>query len=55
MVSEYRIELTAQSPDDFIPSQLILISHDKLAQYWETFGHVSFYQRVDINQFTRIP
>ncbi|OCK89941.1 uncharacterized protein K441DRAFT_644240 [Cenococcum geophilum 1.58] len=41
--------------DDFIPSQLILISHDKLAQYWETFGHVSFYQRVDIDQFTRIP
>ena len=52
---EYRIELTVQSPDDFIPSQLILISHDKLAQYWETFGHVSFYQRVDIDQFTRIP
>lgn len=41
--------------DDFTPSQLILISHDKLAQYWEIFGHVSFYQRVDIDQFTRIP
>jgi hypothetical protein len=37
--------------DDFTTSQLILISHDRLAQYWEAFGHVSFYQRVDIDQF----
>ena len=55
VVSKYRIELTVQSPDDFIPTQLILISHDKMAQYWETLGRVSFYQRVDIDQFTRIP
>jgi len=41
--------------DDYICSQLILISHDRIAQYWETFGHVSFYQRVDIDHFTRIP
>lgn len=40
--------------DDFIPSQLILISHDRLAQYWETFGHVSFYQRVDIDSFLNV-
>ncbi|KAF2275777.1 uncharacterized protein EI97DRAFT_55145 [Westerdykella ornata] len=36
--------------DDFMVSQLILISHNRLAQYWETFGHVSFYERVDIDQ-----
>jgi hypothetical protein len=35
-------------------SQLILISHDRLAQYWETFGHVSFYQRVNMEDFTRV-
>jgi hypothetical protein len=35
-------------------SQLILISHDRLAQYWETFDHVSFYQRVNMEDFTRV-
>lgn len=37
--------------DIYIPSQLILISHDTLAQYWEAFGHVSLYRRVDIDKF----
>ncbi|PVH96631.1 F-box domain-containing protein [Periconia macrospinosa] len=41
--------------DDYLASQLILISHDRLAQYWEPFGHVSFYQRVNIEEFTNIP
>ncbi|PSN63300.1 hypothetical protein BS50DRAFT_602959 [Corynespora cassiicola Philippines] len=40
--------------DDYMTSQLILISHDRLAQYWETFGHVSFYQRVNIDDFTKL-
>ncbi|KAH7120021.1 F-box domain-containing protein [Dendryphion nanum] len=40
--------------DDFMTSQLILISHDRLAQYWETYGHVSFYQRVNIDEFTKV-
>ncbi|KAJ9656863.1 hypothetical protein H2201_008385 [Coniosporium apollinis] len=40
--------------DEFIPSQLILISHDRLAQYWESFGHVSFYERVDIDKFLAV-
>jgi hypothetical protein len=35
-------------PDEFIPSQLLLINHDKLAQYWMPFGHISFYHRVDV-------
>ncbi|KAF2140943.1 uncharacterized protein K452DRAFT_229302 [Aplosporella prunicola CBS 121167] len=34
--------------DEFIPSQLIMISPDRLAQYWAPFGHISFYQRVDL-------
>jgi len=40
--------------DNYMSSQLILINHDRIAQYWETFGHVSFYQRVDIDAFTRV-
>jgi len=37
--------------DTYIESQLILISHDRLAQYWVDFGHISFFERVDIDQF----
>ncbi|GAM86328.1 hypothetical protein ANO11243_043420 [Dothideomycetidae sp. 11243] len=35
--------------DEYIPSELILVSHDTLAQYWKGFGHISFYKRVDID------
>ncbi|KAK5123310.1 hypothetical protein LTR85_002740 [Meristemomyces frigidus] len=35
--------------DQYTPSQLIMISHDRVAQFWEGFGHISYYQRVDIN------
>ncbi|RAQ99000.1 f-box domain containing protein [Stemphylium lycopersici] len=48
------IAATGFRDDNYMPSQLILISHDRIAQYWETFGHVSFYQRVDIDAFTRV-
>lgn len=34
-------------------SQLILISHDRLAQYWVGFGHISFFERVDIDRFLK--
>jgi hypothetical protein len=37
-------------PDEFVPSQLIMVSHNILAQYWLAFGHISFYERVDIDQ-----
>jgi hypothetical protein len=40
-------------PDVFIPSQLLLINQDRLAQYWVPFGHISFYQRVDIDSLMR--
>ncbi|KAI7353496.1 hypothetical protein KC354_g11525 [Hortaea werneckii] len=35
--------------DQYTPSQLILVSHDRLAQFWEGFKHISFYQRVDLD------
>ncbi|OWP04078.1 F-box domain-containing protein [Marssonina coronariae] len=37
--------------DKYIESQLIMISHDRLAQYWAGFGHISFYHRVNIDDF----
>lgn len=30
------------------PSQLILLSHDRLAQYSQGFGYISHWQRVDL-------
>ncbi|KIW72601.1 hypothetical protein PV04_00782 [Phialophora macrospora] len=36
--------------DEFIPSQLILISPNKLAQYWVPYGHISFYERIDLDE-----
>lgn len=30
---------------------MIMISPDKLAQYWVGFGHISFYERVKIEDF----
>ncbi|KAJ9631944.1 hypothetical protein H2203_000345 [Taxawa tesnikishii (nom. ined.)] len=43
----------AAGHNEYTPSQLILISHDRLAQYWEGFGHIAFYQRVDINNLLK--
>ncbi|KAK5050964.1 hypothetical protein LTR84_003523 [Exophiala bonariae] len=36
--------------DEFIPSQLIMVNHNLLAQYWVPFGHISYYQRVDLDK-----
>ncbi|OAP62453.1 hypothetical protein AYL99_04656 [Fonsecaea erecta] len=36
--------------DEFIHSHLIMVSPNKLAQYWVAYGHISFYQRIDIDQ-----
>ncbi|KAM0250941.1 hypothetical protein ACHAQJ_008399 [Trichoderma viride] len=36
--------------DKFIESQLILISPNRLAQHWIGFGHISFLERVNIDQ-----
>ena len=37
--------------DKYIESQLIMISPNRLAQYWVGFGHISFYERVNIDAF----
>ncbi|KAL1966358.1 hypothetical protein VTN77DRAFT_4500 [Rasamsonia byssochlamydoides] len=36
--------------DQFIDAQLILISHDCIAQFWEAMNHISFFRRVDIDK-----
>lgn len=35
--------------DAYVPSQLIMISPDLLAQYWVNMGHISYYRRVDLD------
>lgn len=40
--------------DQYTPSQLIMISHDRLAQFWEAFGHISYYQRVDLDALAKM-
>lgn len=43
--------LTSFPPaDEFIPSQLIMISPNKLAQYWVPYGHISCYERIDLDE-----
>ena len=37
--------------DTYIESQLLLISPNRLAQYWVGFGHISFFERVDVDSF----
>ncbi|KAK0385118.1 hypothetical protein NLU13_7596 [Sarocladium strictum] len=48
--SKGHVALTGFVEDMFIESQLMLISHDRLAQYWVEFGHISYFQRVDIDK-----
>ncbi|KAK0725239.1 hypothetical protein B0H67DRAFT_125277 [Lasiosphaeris hirsuta] len=36
---------------EFVDSELFLISHDRLAQHWLGFGHISYFERVNIDQF----
>ncbi|TIA26750.1 hypothetical protein D6C81_00495 [Aureobasidium pullulans] len=40
--------------DEYMPSQLILISPDCLAQHWIEFGHISYYRRVDLDSLGQI-
>ncbi|KND93898.1 hypothetical protein TOPH_01989 [Tolypocladium ophioglossoides CBS 100239] len=37
--------------DKYIESQLLLISPNRLAQYWVGFGHISFFERVCVDDF----
>jgi len=36
--------------DKYIPSQVILISADRIAHYWRPYKHISFFQRVDLDK-----
>lgn len=38
--------------DSYIPSQLVLVSPDILAQWWMPYRYVVFYRRVNIEQYT---
>ncbi|KAL7897077.1 hypothetical protein HDV63DRAFT_85739 [Trichoderma sp. SZMC 28014] len=49
--SQGHIAATGFLRDKFIETQLILISPNKLAMHWIGFGHISFLQRVNIDQF----
>lgn len=42
--------------DAYIPTQLILVSENTLAQYWKpnSMRHISFYKRVDVDALTRL-
>ncbi|KAI5369517.1 Putative F-box only protein 31/39 [Septoria linicola] len=39
--------------DEYKPSQLIMISHDRLAQFWQGFSHISYYRRVDLDNLIK--
>ncbi|KAJ9350859.1 hypothetical protein DTO027B9_6738 [Paecilomyces variotii] len=39
--------------DKFLSSQLILISRDCVAHYWEDLDHISYFYRVDIDELLR--
>lgn len=40
--------------DKYIESRLIMISHNRLAQYWVDFGHISYFERVDIDSLLTV-
>lgn len=39
--------------DSYIPTQLVLVSENTLAQYWKPFKHISYYKRVDLDALTK--
>lgn len=47
-------ETTPARRESYIPTQLLLISPDRIAQWWMPYQHVSFYQRVDWEQFLKV-
>ncbi|PHH93238.1 hypothetical protein CDD83_9508 [Cordyceps sp. RAO-2017] len=49
--SKGHVAATGFVDDKYIDSQLLLISPNRLAQYWVGFGHISFFERVQIDDF----
>lgn len=37
--------------EEWVPTQLVMINENRMAQYWRHFGYVNFFERVDIEQF----
>ena len=48
-IKSIEYDILTVSIDVYLPSQLILISVDLVAHYWEAMGHVSYFRRVDID------
>lgn len=40
--------------DCYIPTMLVLVSEDTIAQYWKRWQHISFYKRVDLDALGKI-
>lgn len=40
--------------DCYIPSQLVLMSGGRLAQYWSCWGHLAFFQRVHVDALLHV-
>ncbi|KAM4055995.1 F-box domain-containing protein [Hirsutella rhossiliensis] len=49
--SKGHVAATGFVDDKYIESQLLLISPNRLAQYWVGFGHISFFERVQMDEF----
>ncbi|PNY25613.1 Uncharacterized protein TCAP_04449 [Tolypocladium capitatum] len=49
--SKGHVAATGFVSDKYIESQLLLISPNRLAQYWVGFGHISFFERVRLDDF----
>ncbi|OKL56609.1 hypothetical protein UA08_08150 [Talaromyces atroroseus] len=52
--SKGHIAFQHYTDDRWVKTQLFLISPDCVAQYWEPMRHISYFRRVDIDQFTKI-
>jgi len=37
----------------YAPAQMFLLSHNRVAMYWQHLGHITYYERVDIDKFFR--
>lgn len=44
---------TNELTDQFIDAQLFIISNNRLAQHWHSFHHISYFERVDLDQFLK--
>ena len=49
MISMFSKSNRAQ--DVYIPAQFLLISPNRIAMYWESLGHITYFERVDLDKF----